>query len=111
MCHNDLVDNFKTLRIKIHLTWCPVKKLSLTSTGTLKTSFQATCHHARCSELEDALAVKDAIILALRSHRFSFHGATTGERVHLRTPFCNSFFLGEKLNCGQYSSQFSVSVW
>ncbi|UYV76945.1 hypothetical protein LAZ67_14002515 [Cordylochernes scorpioides] len=40
--------------------------------------------------------------------RFSFHGATTGERVHLRTPFCNSFFHGEKLNCGQYSSQFSV---
>ncbi|UYV77955.1 hypothetical protein LAZ67_15003022 [Cordylochernes scorpioides] len=54
------------------------------------------------------------IILRLqgRSHaRFSFHGATTGERVHLRTPFCNSFFHGEKLNCRQYSSQFSVSVW
>ncbi|UYV70417.1 hypothetical protein LAZ67_7002938 [Cordylochernes scorpioides] len=26
------------------------------------------CHHARCSELEDALAEKDALILALRSH-------------------------------------------
>ncbi|UYV70416.1 hypothetical protein LAZ67_7002937 [Cordylochernes scorpioides] len=27
-----------------------------------------TCHHARCHELEDALAEKDALILALRSH-------------------------------------------
>ncbi|UYV60374.1 hypothetical protein LAZ67_1000977 [Cordylochernes scorpioides] len=47
----------------------------------------------------------------VRSTDIHFHGATTGERVHLRTPFCNSFFYGEKLNCGQYSLQISVSLW
>ncbi|UYV75952.1 hypothetical protein LAZ67_13001909 [Cordylochernes scorpioides] len=49
---------------------------------------------------------------SLKNSHFTLeYWATTGERVHLRTPFCNSFFHGEKLNCGQYSSQFSVSVW
>ncbi|UYV70253.1 hypothetical protein LAZ67_7002288 [Cordylochernes scorpioides] len=35
---------------------------------TFETKTKVTCHHSRCNELEDALAEKDALIDALRSH-------------------------------------------